>query len=375
VDKSLAIEKELMQIPSESPELMSIFSKVLIGIQIPFKLRKVLKYSKMSAEKFLETLFPGEEFKGLRVALFSIAPIEGISAVGMLAFIGFSLKGRAHAPIGGAQKVADAFEEAVVKNGGEIFYSKTVKKIKIENTKVKGVILEDETEIDAEIILSAIDAKATYKKLIDPGIVPQEFKKKLENTTVSGTFFIVSIVTDIDPSEYGFDGADVFINSSGDIIESVTPNNPERSSFHLNFPKYRVEEADPNIHGIQIVFPVTFDFEDYWRAGPELQRGNEYREFKNAFALELIKKLEKYMPGISNHIISMDIATPITMYRYTHNYHGAAVGWSYTDLKQWKQEIPFIKGLYQAGHWVGPSGIPSVIYSGKNAAKLILKNE
>jgi len=71
----------------------------------------------------------------------------------------------------------------------------------------------------------------------------------------------------------------------------------------------------------------------------------------------------------------MDIATPITMYRYTRNYHGAAVGWSYTDLKQWKQENPFIKGLYQAGHWVGPSGIPSVIYSGKNVSELILRND
>ncbi len=108
---------------------------------------------------------------------------------------------------------------------------------------------------------------------------------------------------------------------------------------------------------------------------PELRRGDEYKEFKKVFASDLIKKLEANMPGISQHIIYLDIATPITMYRYTYNYHGAAVGWSYTDLKQWKQKIPFIQGLYQAGHWVGPSGVPSVAYSGRNAAELILKNE
>jgi len=373
VQDSLAIENELTHAPSASPELMSIFSKVLIGIQIPFKLRKILKYSKMPAEKFLESLFPGEELKGLRVALFSIAPIEGISAIGMLAFIGFALKGRAYAPVGGAQKVADAFEEALIKNGGEIFYSSHVKRIKVENKKVKGIILEDGSEFEAENILSAIDAKMTYYKLIDHEMIPPKFKKKLDTTPVSDTFFIISIVTDIDPSEYGFDGSDVFINSSSDIKEAMAPNNPKKSSFHLNFPKYRTEGADPDVHGIQIVFPTTFDFEDYWKAGQELQRGEEYQEFKKIFASNLVKKLENYMPDIIQHIIYLDIATPITMYRYTHNYLGAAVGWSYTDLKQWKQKIPFIKGLYHAGHWVGPSGVPSVIYSGKNAAELILK--
>ncbi len=375
VEESLEIERELSQAPSQSPELMFIFSKILMGIQIPFKLRKILKYSKMPAEKFLELLFPGDELKGLRVALFSIAPIKDISAIGMLAFIGFALKGRAHAPVGGSQRIADAFEEAVLKNGGEIFYSSPVKRIKIEEKKVTGVVLKDGSEFECENVVSAMDAKTTFYKLMDPELMPLKFKKKLDTTVVSDTYFIASIVTDIDPSEYGFDGSDVFINSSLDIDEAMTPNDPEKSSFHLNFPKYRSDGADPDIYGIQIVFPATFDFKNYWKAGQELQRGEEYQEFKKKFASNLVKKLENYIPDLSQHILYLDIATPLTMHRYTHNYHGAAVGWSYTDLKQWKQKIPFIKGLYHAGHWVGPSGVPSVIYSGKNAAELIIKGE
>lgn len=375
VEESLEIEKELGQVPSQSPELMSIFSKVLMGIQIPFKMRKILKYSKMPAEKFLESLFPGEELKGLRVSLFSIAPIKDISAIGMLAFIGFALKGRAYAPHGGAQKIADAFEEAVLTNGGNIFYSSPVKRIKIEDKKVRGVVLEDGNEFESENVVSAIDARTTFYKLMDPGLMPPKFKEKMDTTVVSDTYFIVSIAADIDPSEYGFDGSDVFINSSVDIGQAMTPNDPEQSSFHLNFPKYRSEGADHNVHGIQIVFPVTFDFENYWRAGPELKRGEEYNKFKKEFASRLIKRVEEYIPELSRHILYLDIATPITMHRYTCNHHGAAVGWSYTDLKQWKQRNSFIKGLYQAGHWVGPSGVPSVIYSGKNAAKLILRDE
>jgi phytoene dehydrogenase-like protein len=374
VEESFNIQSELENIPSKSPELMSIFSKVLFGIQMPFKMRKILKYSKIPTEEFLESLFPGDELKGLRVALHSIAPIKNVSAIGILAFIGFALKGSAYGPEGGAQKIGDAFENAVKINGGEIYYSKTVKKIKIENKKVKGIILEDGSEFEAENVVSAIDAKTTFHKLIDPELVPYKFMDKLNSTIISDTFFIVSIATDLDPSNYGFDGTDVFINSSSDINEALGLNVPQKSSFHLNFPKYHSEDANPDIHGIQIVFPVTFDFEDHWKTGPNLERGDEYKEFKKEFANKLVKIVEKYIPELSKHILDMDIATPITMYRYTYNYHGAAVGWSYTDLKQWKQKNPFIKGLYQAGHWVGPSGIPGVIYSGKNVAELILKN-
>ena len=36
------------------------------------------------------------------------------------------------------------------------------------------------------------------------------------------------------------------------------------------------------------------------------------------------------------------------------------------------ERVPFVDGLYLAGHWVGPSGIFNVAQSGKNAAELIL---
>ncbi len=71
-----------------------------------------------------------------------------------------------------------------------------------------------------------------------------------------------------------------------------------------------------------------------------------------------------------DHIVSLDIATPLTLHRYTLNDLGAPVGWSYTSTQWWKQRVPFVDGLYLAGHWVGPSGIFNVAQLGKNAAKL-----
>ncbi len=45
-------------------------------------------------------------------------------------------------------------------------------------------------------------------------------------------------------------------------------------------------------------------------------------------------------------------------------------------MKQWKQKVKFIKGLYQAGQWTFPGAMVNSVYkSGEYAAKLILRNE
>jgi phytoene dehydrogenase-like protein len=68
------------------------------------------------------------------------------------------------------------------------------------------------------------------------------------------------------------------------------------------------------------------------------------------FAGRLVARAESYMPGLREHIVSLDIATPLTMYRYTLNDLGAPVGWSYTSTQRWQQRVSFIRSLYLAGH-------------------------
>jgi predicted NAD/FAD-dependent oxidoreductase len=78
---------------------------------------------------------------------------------------------------------------------------------------------------------------------------------------------------------------------------------------------------------------------------------------------------------VSQYVVAIDIATPMTKCCYTLNDLGVSVGWSYTSAQQWKQSVPFVKGLYLTGNWVALAGIYNVALSGKNAAELILRDE
>ena len=84
--------------------------------------------------------------------------------------------------------------------------------------------------------------------------------------------------------------------------------------------------------------------------------------------------MESRIPGLREHIVHLDVATPLTMHRYTLNDRGAPVGWGYKNPLRWKQRVAFLPGLYQAGHWVGPSGVVNAAVSGKHAAQLALRD-
>jgi phytoene dehydrogenase-like protein len=375
ISLSLKVENELSLAKPKSSELTPSIIRVAGMLPLLFRMRTVLKYARMPAEKLLLELFPGDELKGLRITLYSIAPIKDIPAIGILAFIGFALKGRAYEPVGGAYKTGIAFENAVIRNGGEIRYSTKVKKITFDKKSVSGVILENGEMISAPNVITAISARQTFKELIPSNLVPSSYIEKLGSTPISDPYVIATIVSDIDlPNVATSEAVDMFVSSAYDIKTNLEMNNPEQSFFSIQFTRYHTEKGDSKLLGIELLSPVSYEYENMWRTGQGLKRGEEYIELKNEFAGKLLNRAESYIPGLKEHVLSLEVATPVTMYRYTLNTSGAPVGWSYASRSHWKQRIPFVKGLYGAGHWYGPSGIFNVALSGKNAAILVLRD-
>jgi prolycopene isomerase len=102
-----------------------------------------------------------------------------------------------------------------------------------------------------------------------------------------------------------------------------------------------------------------------------------YKEIKEEIAQKIIGIAEQVIPGLSKHIMVRDASTPLTYERMTLNRHGAAMGWylSAREFSRIRSQKTPIANLYQAGHWTFPGGgIPMVIISGINAARLVLRS-
>jgi phytoene dehydrogenase-like protein len=366
---SLEVERLLSNYKVDVNEMTPFGERLKARLGFTSTPKLVKKYSAMNTSTFLDSLFPGKELEGLRTALTMIVPVPNFPAIGIMSMIATALNGRAYSPVGGAQRVANSFAEAVEKNGGEIEYSERVATLSIQKRRVTGVVLEDGYEIQSGAVVAAIDANQLYNHLIPHKLVSRSYRKRLQGP-LSSPYVIVSIVTGVNPADYGLAGPEISFLNSMDPRQIIKPNEPESGNYRIIIPQYRTADALTNVHGLQIVANASFDFQKKWKTGEGLERGEEYEAFKKDFAMRLIAKAEEHLPGLSEQIFDLDIATPITMYRYTLNDHGAGQGWS--NFQRWNHKVPFIKGLFQAGHWVAPPGVFSVASSGKLAADLIL---
>jgi phytoene dehydrogenase-like protein len=288
--------------------------------------------------------------------------------------LGTGLRDRLYAPKGGSQMLSDAFAEAATRNGAEIRYCTRVVSILADDHRVQGVLLDDRTELRAPAVVSAVDAKQTFYRLLHPDRIPESFRKLLDTTPVSRPYSVISAVTTLEPASLGFDASDVFFCPSADVpcvFESIEPSD---CPFLIIFPRYFEPSADRSLRALQIVAPSDYAWHDHWNTRPTPERGAEYRALKEEWSRTIIDRVQELLPRLSSHLVALDVATPVTMYRYTLNTQGAPVGWYYGSRRKWKQRVPFVRGLYQAGQWVGPSGAIPVTRSGKWAAELVLRN-
>jgi prolycopene isomerase len=109
--------------------------------------------------------------------------------------------------------------------------------------------------------------------------------------------------------------------------------------------------------------------------GKGRHRGRAYKALKDRLLPQLLEKMERAL-GVGDlrpHIEVLELATPVTIERFTENRGGAYVGWRYSadqagDLIPQQSPVP---NLFLCGHWVSPGGgVSNVMTGGLNAANL-----
>ena len=290
----------------------------------------------------LNEYFTNNDLKDLLCALIGYvgAPPDKIYAsTALTAIVSYYLYG-GYYPRGGAQRFADTLKEFIEKHGGVVLVNHRVDEVLVENGRVVGVRVGDKV-FKAPIIVSNVNAKTLFLELINRKHLDKKFIDYIRSLKMSPSCFMVFLGVNMDLSEYptiirDIDGDyDVVINSNAD--QSLAPKG-EASLTILAGARY----------------------EDFPERGTR-----EYVELKNRLAKELIRKVERVIPGISKHVVVMDVATPKTFERYTSMPEGAIYAFDQSvNTKRPYFKTP-IKGLYLVGASTFPGGgIEAVAISG-----------
>ncbi|MEK7500157.1 MAG: hypothetical protein AAB649_06140 [Patescibacteria group bacterium] len=119
--------------------------------------------------------------------------------------------------------------------------------------------------------------------------------------------------------------------------------------------------------------------EKFWQTEKDLERGDAYKKTKQRFADILIDRVEKALGvNIKDHIEVLEIATPVTYWRYTRNRDGSNMGARPTP-KNIKNKLAHyrtpVKNLFLGGHWAEyGGGMPIAVKAAANVSLLILKD-
>jgi len=366
--------KSIEGLPLKSLEVISPREKLQLLYKGILKAPLLVRYRGKTGQAVLDSFFKDPLLK----YLLSFGARKGSSILNCASPIFWAITGNFYYIKGkGVEVLPQLFFRQYQAYGGEISFNTLVKKIIVEKGKARGVELEEGEEVRSRYVVSNGDAHTTFHSLIGNHLLPDRFVRKLSKKEISAPIFTLYAGVDLDLAQMGFDGALVhyypFMGDNpweerGGEEFDITKEKMAIRMDSIKNPMFAPEGA----HTIAIAAYTPYAlFADGETISPR------YTEIKEEITQKIIGITEKVIPGLSSHIMVRDASTPLTYERETLNTHGATMGW-YLSAKEFSkirsQKTP-IAHLYQAGHWTFPGGgIPMVIISGINAAKLVLKD-
>lgn len=303
------------------------------------------------------------------------------SLMGVMVSIAWASSGNIQSsPRGGSRALALWLQEQIVTAGSRVILNQRVERVLLDvRQKACGVELTAGQQVNARFVIAACDLQTLYEKMLPKGLISERLLKGLRNADLYHSYFSIFLGLTCDPTTLGFGDENLQLTRSDVTRAEHSGGDPHLTLIAVNAPSVRDPSLAPPGKGtLTIHCPAYLDDAEQWHTGTGLERGEEYRIYKETFANILLDRVEASVaPGLRQHIEVMEIATPVTYWRYTNNTKGSISGAKPTG-KNIRAGIAHyhtpVKNLLVGGH-CGEygGGVPMAIKAGTNASLIVLK--
>jgi phytoene desaturase len=269
---------------------------------------------------------------------------------------------------GSFQALANALAGALRAHGGELLLESQVRRIRVEDGAVRGVVLENGQRIDAPVVVSNADAVQTFEELVGWERLPSPFRKSVLRMRPSISAFIVYAATRMDMRAAGATH-EMFFYPGWDHDQDYRDLLRRRvSRLGVTVPTLTDPSlAPPGEHGVVATVLLPYEVSE---------PGLSWRTEKDATTEAILDELEARFPGFRDALVFAEGSSPRTLERYTRNLGGAMYGWEMSPGQVGPMRLGHatpVKGLVLAGHWTQPGGgVYGVVASGFQAAQRVL---
>lgn len=298
-------------------------------------------------------------------------PYDGGTALGLLFHLlsggDGEIQGFYGHVIGGMGAITQALASAGRKRGVEIRVSSPVQKIEAREGSVRGVVLEDGTEIAARMVLSNADPKRTFLGLVDAQELPEEFRRAIQGIKMAGPCAKVNFVLSEEPRVTGVP-RDWTLSQRALFTLVPSLEFAERcydTSKYGEIPEELwvdcvvASNADPTLapEGKH----VMTSFIQYV---PYRLRQGTWDESRELLGDRVVKKIAEFAPNFPRSIVARQVLTPLDLER-TYGLTEGNIFHGDLSLDQlffmrpvpgWSQYRTPVEGLYLCGAGAHPGG-------------------
>ena len=285
---------------------------------------------------------------------------------------------------GGIGQLAQALTRAAQRHGAEIRSDVEVAKIVTKNAVATAVALSNGDEITGMQIISSVDVKQTFLKLVEPTYLDPQFILQVKNIRARGTVAKVNLALATLPkfksaAEYGSAalGGMIHIGPTVDYLE--------RASDDAKYGRYSkqpfMEITIPSISDPSLAPAGKHVMSVWMQSAPYQLRGSDWNRERDALGDTVVNLIEDDAPGFKNSILHRQVLTPLDLaqiYGLTqgHIYHAEMALdqiFFMRPVPGWSRYHTPIENLFLCGSGAHPGGGVTGL-PGYFAAKEILKN-
>ncbi|MBM3766579.1 MAG: NAD(P)/FAD-dependent oxidoreductase [Acidobacteria bacterium] len=284
---------------------------------------------------------------------------------------------------GGMGAVSEAMAASARARGVEIRCGAEVASIVVKSNRACGVALASGEEIEASQVASNLDPKLTFEKLVDPSLLPDEFRSTILHFRIEGTSAKINLAVNRLPSFTALPGA---------------PGAHHKATMHICPDMDYVERAwDDAKYGrpserplLELTCPTLYDpslapagkhiLGVFLQYAPYTLREGDWDSLREPFYRRVISIIDEYAPGFSSSIEHYQLLTPLDLERRFgitkgNIFHGEmAIDQMFfmRPAARWASYKTPIDGLFLCGSGAHPGG--GVMGApGYNAAGVMVK--
>jgi phytoene dehydrogenase-like protein len=286
--------------------------------------------------------------------------------------------------IGGMGAITQAMARAARGHGAEIETDAGVREVIVERDRAVGVILDNGETIRARYVVSGVNPKLLYTRLVPSGALAPEFLERITRWHNGSGTFRMNVALNGLPSFTALPGTGDHLTAG--IILAPSLGYMDRAWLDAR------EHGWSRAPVVEVLIPSTLD-DSLSPAGqhvaslfcqhvaPDLPDGKSWDDHRDEVADLMIATVDKYAPGFASSVIGRQVLSPLDLERQFgllggDIFHGALT------LNQLFSARPMLghadyrgplKGLYHCGSGAHPGGGVTGA-PGHNAARVILRD-